>query len=220
MIRMTTLLFSCSILTACTHNPSAQNSAYILDHELSRSFQHIEASLTTKRPALLFSNHQFADNCQSYFSLLSEYELEESIQNQLVKSDYLMCDALNILSSSHGILDQVESEEMGKALMTQLDLRTFPSSLKRAASESSYTLHSLQPDHTSAQGHVAEFESEDWALTLTVVAVAQINHNTTPDWVVWVSDESTSGNYRAYSTLIIYDPGKKGALQAKTFLTQ
>jgi hypothetical protein len=210
-------LFLC-ILVGCSNNRIIGDSIYILDGELSRSYQDIDNSLSIKRSKLSFSEGKEAYNCKSYFSLFPQYALEESVYNQQVKSEYLICDALKILSGSTGeSSDEVKSLALGENLLSKLDLRTFPSSLNQAASDSSHTLKSLYPNQTSFSGNVAEFQTEDWVLALEVVVVARINDNLEPDWVVWVTDESKSGNYRGYSTIIIYDPDDKVTFKATTY---
>ena len=55
---------------------------------------------------------------------------------------------------------------------------------------------------------------------MKVVAVANINDNLLQDWVVFLSDESKIGNYRNYSTLIIYDPEHTEVLNVNLFNKQ
>ena len=195
-----------SVLAGCV-GIKPEDSIYILDDKLSVSYMDIDDSLKHKRSKLLFSGDQEAFNCNTYFELASKYSIEESIHNQQVKSEYLICDTLKILSNASGFsTEKVKTTDLGNELLSKLDLRSFPSSLSRAGSEISYTLKALHPNQTSYVDNVAELETEDWAFTVEVVALAKINGNSYPDWIVWVFDESKSGNYRGYSTLILYDP--------------
>ncbi len=212
------LLFLCSyILTGCS-NTNIQDLSYILNDSLLSSYQEIDDSLKYKRGQLLFNGEREANDCNSYYEMASKYRLEESIHNQLVKSEYLICDALKILSSSLGIsTENIKILGMGGELLSRLDLRSFPSSLNRASNETSHTLKSLYPSKVSHTDNIAELQTEDWGFTMEVVALARINSNPYPDWIIWVSDESKSGNYRGYSTIILYDPEEQETFRATTF---
>lgn len=199
-------ILSLGILFGCT-NKNFQDTPYIHNQQLSSSYKSFDNSFKKTRSKLSFSSGQTATNCETYFDLYSKHNIDENIHNQLVKSEYLLCDALKILSYSSGVSRKgVSVSHMGEELLSKLDLRSFPSSLRRAGSEESHTLKALYPQHTSFTDTVAKLDAEDWTFTLEVVAVASINGNSIPDWIIWVLDESKSGNYRGYSTLIIYDP--------------
>ena len=105
----------------------------------------------------------------------------------------------------------------GEKLESKLDLRSFPSSLNRAGTEEAHTLKSIFPEQSKSFDNVVELQTEDWAFAIEVVALAKINDNSLPDWIIWVLDEAKSGNYRGYSTFIIYDPEKQKQLKAKVF---
>ena len=205
------------ILTGCS-SMSLQGSAYFPNDQLEISYKNFDNAFKKTRNKLLFNGDLVANDCNSYFELTSKYDVEESIHNQQVKSEYLICDALNILSNSSGIYSEKVSDlDLGEELSSKLDLRSFPSSLNRASDERSHTLKSLYPGQTTSIDNVVELQSEDWAFTMEVVALARINDNASPDWIVWVLDESKSGNYRGYSTLIVYDPEEQESFKAMTY---
>lgn len=211
------LFYLCLCILAGCSNANVQNSPYLLNDQLSLSYQKTDDSLKYKRTKLLFSGNYEANDCNSYYDLASKYNLEESIHNQLVKSEYLICDALKILSESKGISDEKALRlDLGRELLSKLDIRSFPSSLSRAGSELSYTLKSLYPSQVSYIDNVAVFETQYWTFTMEVVALVRINDNSKTDWIVWVFDESKSGNYRGYSTIILYDPDEKEVFRAAT----
>ena len=211
-------ILSLCVLAGCSTMPKTPDSTYILNTDLSDSYKNIKSALSQKRSKLLFDNGKAANNCHRYFALHSKYTLDESLHNQQVKSEYLMCDALKILSDSSGISSiKPKPSSLGKVLLSKLDLRTFPSSLNRLCSKKPCTLKSLHSHHSSFSGNVAKYEDEDWVFTLEVVAVANLNANSTPDWIVWVADESKAGNYKGYSTIILYDPDEKTLFKATTF---
>lgn len=202
----------------CSNEPKTQDLTSILNDELLISYQDIDNVLLTKRSTLLFSEGQEVDDCAAYNSLSSQYKIEESVYNQQVKSEYLICDALNILSRSPlSPSKKFKSFPLGEKILTKLDLRTFPSSLNRLASESSNTLKSLYSNQVSFNDNTVELQTEDWSFSLQVVAIARLNDNLNPDWIIWVADESKSGNYRGYSTIIIYDPGEQLTYKATKY---
>ncbi|MCG8427990.1 MAG: hypothetical protein MI754_11590 [Chromatiales bacterium] len=183
-----------------------------------QSYKDFNNSFKKARTPLSYSGGHTASNCETYFDLAPKHDIEETVHNQAVKSEYLICDALKILSDSYGAPDKrIDFSSMGELLLSQLDLRSFSSSLYRAADENTHTLQSLFPQSSSATGPITRFDSEDWAFTLEVVAVANMNDNSAPDWIVWVLDEAKEGNYRGYSTLIIYDPEQQEPLKATTY---
>jgi hypothetical protein len=178
----------------------------ILDKDLLQAYEDLDKSNTINRSPLLFQSSFSADDCESYTKMRSSSEIVETVNNQLVKSEYLVCDALRILSESKMISGAVNSELKGQQLLNKLDLRSFPNSLHRLANDSSFTLSSLFASSSVADKISVKYETADWILTIKVVAVVLLNSNADEDWVVQLADESKAGNYRNYQTLIIYDP--------------
>ena len=60
-------------------------------------------------------------------------------------------------------------------------------------------------------------ETAEWRYRLELVAISDIDKNGKPDWVLWLSDESKSGNYRGYQTLIAYDVKQGNTISAKPY---
>jgi major membrane immunogen (membrane-anchored lipoprotein) len=210
--------FLCLFILAGCSSGSSQEIQYILNETLELSYEDIDNSLKKNRSKLLFDNGKVAKNCKSYFLLNSKNAVDESIHNQQVKSEYLICDALEILSnSSWEGKKKANSLHLGEQLQSKLDLRTFPSSLNRSSSKETHTLKSMFPGQTKFSDNLVELQTEDWAFTIEVVALARINDNSFPDWILWVLDESKSGNYRGYSTLVIYDPEKQKEFKGITY---
>ncbi len=128
-----------------------------------------------------------------------------------------MCDELSAISRFGLYAGQIQYEGIGERILRDLDLRSFPNSLQRLANNNSFTLKKIFPDQSSARGNVAIFDTDDWVLTLKVVAI--INDHKTPysDWVMQVADESKSGNYRSYATYIIYGIQNDAVLTAAAY---
>jgi hypothetical protein len=60
-----------------------------------------------------------------------------------------------------------------------------------------------------------EADTPQWFFAVETVAVADINGNGNPDWILRAIDEGKEGNYRNYSIWLILDPGKLGILKAE-----
>lgn len=206
-----------ALLLACANEaPSASN--VILNQDLAAAQSQLEASLVEERGPLSFGDRREAANCKSYYELSSKYKMDEGVQNQLVKSEYLVCDALKILSGAlkpDAGLQHVG--DAGKELLRKLDLRSFPSSLRPKSTQDAHTLFTLYPQQASASTNTAQIETDDFSFTLEVVAAARINDNDEADWVVWLYDESKSGSYRGYGTLVVFDPYSKKNLDAVVY---
>ncbi|AZN34722.1 hypothetical protein NQT63_08320 [Pseudoalteromonas agarivorans] len=204
-------------LVGCT-NADLHQDKDILNNTLKVSYKNLDNSLEINRTGLMFSNGEKAKSCNSYFLLNSKYSIEESVHNQLVKSEYLICEALDILIKSTSIEPKEGTDlNFGRRLKDQLDLRTFPSSLYRVSSKESHTLGSLFPKNSHAGHNIAELQTDEWTFILEVVALADVNDNSFSDWIVWVTDESKVGNYKSYSTIIIVDPDKQRKLEAMKY---
>ncbi len=202
---------------SCANEKTSNDERSILKESILDAYKNFDESFGMKRSPLLFVGGGVADNCESYFDMALKYKIPETIHNMQVKSEYLICDAIKIISESPNLPASISTSSIGLKLLSGLDLRTFPNSLSRLVGESSYTLESLFPKDAKANGSVAIVDTEDWIITLDVVAVVQVNSNSIFDWVVQFSDESKSGNYRSYETLIIYDPGSSDVLQAEPY---
>lgn len=212
------MLFACVAFFASCIIIMPQDAPYLINKELLLSYSNFDDSFKKPHNPLTFGEDHIAKNCKTYFEMSSNHDIDETINNQMVKSEYLICDALKILSESSGVKTKnINASNSGEELLTKLDLRTFASSFFRLCDKNSYTLKSLFPEHASSLASVALVETEDWAFTLEIVAVANINENSTPDWVVWVLDESKSGNYCGYSTLIIFDPNNQAIYKATPY---
>lgn len=204
------------VLSGCSS--ALKQSPIILDDALSQALVKLDESMSEERTQLQFHEGRDVNTCESYILESSKRGLVESVNNQLVKSEYLICDALNLLADSNAAFTEGDNNtNIGELLQTKLDLRSFPSSLNRMSSEESHTLSSLFPDKVSTSGNIAELETDDLVFILRVVAITQLDDNSIPDWVVWVSDESKSGNYRGYSTLLLYDPQEQQRYAATVY---
>lgn len=212
----TPLLFF-AFLAACS-NAAQDAGIHILNSDLYTSYKDYSSEIKKQRSELSFDTGQAATNCISYFELSFRHNIAESIHNQSVKSEYLVCDALEVLHKASTSPEKSGAgSDSGYSLVTRLDLRSFPSSLFMISDDAKHTLKSIYPDESSHKDAVAILDTADWTFRLEVVASAQLDNNPAPDWIVWLSDEGKSGNYRAYTTLIVYNPGDKGEYTAQVY---
>lgn len=199
---------------SCTKQDLRDNHR-IFNPDLAHAYQDYDAVLHVGRTPLSFAENGTATNCKSYLEMQARHRVEETVNNQLAKNEYLVCDALDILAKSAPTT--VTSSNLGERVLSRLDLRSFPSSLYQASREDAHTLLSLYPSQTSSSGNVAQLDTEDWSLRMEVVAAAKVNANAAPDLIVWLADEAKSGNYRAYQTLVVFDVGSTGSLKAALY---
>ncbi|SBS40037.1 hypothetical protein MSP8887_04143 [Marinomonas spartinae] len=213
------LIFLLSLsITGCTMVKKNKEVPLILNAKLYHSYTNLNKTLALKRTPLLFSGGREVDNCRTYDKLTLEKNIDESLYNQQIKSEYLVCDALEILSKSTLEYHKIDDNpKFGKELLSRLDLRSFPSSLNRKSRGKFHTLKMLYPNQASSSNNIVELQTKKWNFSLDIVAVTYVNNNSDPDLIVWVSDESKTGNYKGYSTIVVYDVNKPGLLKASIF---
>lgn len=177
-------------------------------------FSSRDATWNKDRTPLEFSGGR-ATNCASYERLKST-DLAESVTNQQVKSEYLICDVLSIVGKDLKPEAITLSDSYGEALASRLDLRSFPSSLGPRLDDDHYTLSRLfETSQLRREPWGVAVSSPAWSLILRVVLVGDIDHNGSIDWLIWLTDEALDGNYRGYDTLLIKDVAKNGLLRAQ-----
>jgi hypothetical protein len=203
-------------VVSCKSN-SIQDNHSILDDELRSSYLELKGFKNKTKSTLFFNNEMTVNDCESYLKLANDNKILETIENQLTKSEYLICDAMSAISQFTLYTGEIQHKLIGEKLLHNLDLRTFPNSFSKLANERSFTLGKIFPDNSNASGNIAFFESDDWVFTLKVVAVINANKNIYQDWVVQMADESKLGNYRNYATFIVYDIQNDNFLKAVTY---
>lgn len=155
-----------------------------------------------------------ASNCAEYDRLKSTRIVEE-VANQLVKSEYLICDVLDNVRDNVPVEPMAAGRRFGEALARRLDLRSFPSSLGPRLDEAHHTLSALfHPRQLKIESRGVAVSSDDWSYVLEVVLVGDIDQTGAADWLVWFSDEARNGNYRGYETLLVEDVTGEGPLRA------
>lgn len=216
LLRLSCVLV-CISISACA---SLDQNTYegILNSELRLANRDARNILAHQRSALVFENGNVASTCNAYLHQSAQSTLIESTSNALAKSEYLICDGLRLLGESLPAKNSMRSEsERAAELVRRLDMRSFPSSLRMRADGASYTLAQIVPDQVETDGNAVQVSLDGAFLRLEVVAEVRVDSNADNDWIVWLVDEATDGNYRNYQTLIIPDVARNPVLQASAF---
>ena len=201
------------LLAAC----QGQHEGVAYNVEVIKALQQHEATLKQKRTELQFDSGASAQTCEDYLRLSATETLKEDVANQLVKSEYLVCDVLALvgkkkLGSGH------PDGNFGQVLAERVDLRSFPSSLHQMLDEKKFSLKQLGTNAVKKDARAASYDTQDWHYRLELVATLDVNNNGKADWVVWLADEAKDGNYRQYQTLVIHDVSKTGLLNAVPYV--
>ncbi len=191
----------------------------IFDETLSNSYKNYDMSATEERKEIAFESGTKAANCQQYWSEKEKSSVKEDIANMMFKSEYLICDALQILKKAEvksEFVNQNGAENYTKELYNRLDLTSFPSSMAQTI-ETNATFET-QKEKMSAkiENNSIVSDTKDWYFAIKIAAAADVNKNGKQDLIVWVTDKSKEGNLQSYSTILIYDVENQGVLKAST----
>lgn len=208
-----TVLFVLS-LAACASTTTASNEVMILNPELRTANADYATSMAAPRSPMMMGSGATVSSCGEYLALRDGVDIEPSPNNRIPALEYVVCDSLSVLQDASPVAATDISDNMGEALATRLDLRSFRSSMHQRTTDEAFTLQALV-DHPLVIGaHKVELDSPGWYFKLEVVAVADMNANGKPDWLTRVVDQSLEGTYLAIYPLIIHDPGASGLLKA------
>lgn len=191
----------------------------IFDEKLSSAYKNYDTSAAEKRKEIVFESGAKAGNCQEYWREKEKSTVKEDVANMLYRSEYLMCDALQILKKAEAkneFANQTDvSANYAKEIYSRLDLTSFPSSMSQQMTGKEVSFEQ-QKDKFSAkiENNSIVSDTKDWHFAVNIAAAADVNKNGKQDLIVWVIDEAKEGNYRSYSTLLIYDVENKGNLKA------
>jgi hypothetical protein len=138
----------------------------------------------------------------------------EEISNQLVKSEYLICDVLAKTAKNVAVQALAVDEHFGEALVQRLDHRSFPSWLGQGSTRP-YALCAIRcsPGKDRASGRRPLLRR--FVLCSQGGVVGDVDQSGTPDWLVWFSDEASGGNDRGFGTLLVEDVTGEGPLRAQ-----
>ena len=183
--------------------------------EFSRQLSNFDEVMLERRPELQLNDGSSVQNCRDYLDLDSGVDVSESVENITRSADYRICDTLRALKSADPVSQPYRSNvAAGEVLRNRLDLRSFRSSLGPASSRY-HTFAQIEEElPVRVEGDSVILESDDWYLHLEVVARADVNGDGNEDWLVWLTDEARSGNYRGYDVLVIDHVAREGLLEA------
>lgn len=204
MKKIILFMISAIILLACEAKQADTSGITVLNDDMALVLGQYQEAYNRQRTQIEFENGTMARSCVAYITASQVSHLKEAVNNQLVKSEYLECDVLTLLGNQK-FRKAKESVNIGKDLAKRLDLRSFPSSFYRRLNKNNYTLDKVGAGSIKVGPTYAQYKTADWLYRLEIVATADVNHNKKADWIVWLVDESRTGNYRSYQTLIIYD---------------
>jgi hypothetical protein len=194
----------------------AHAEAFIFNRQLIRSYQHLHKTLRTPRPALRFESGRLAHTCLEYFEGKKVSTIAESVDNQIVMQDYLICDSVLLLKQAHvKRFSRHQPHSYGKDLLQRLDLTSFPSSLRQSLDDKHVVLGKQANMPAKAVQFAAISDTDDWLFKLEVVAEFDMDGDGEQDWLLWMTDSAKKGNYRSYGVLIVRAPYRNALLRAE-----
>jgi hypothetical protein len=212
MTRLTSLaqLFSAWMLVGCQH--AASEHSWIFVDELRGAMGARAQALRVARSPLLLDSGLSVTDCSQYIAARrAGAGVSEQVDARMVASEYLVCDALCATAEARPVRSAAAAR--GRALATRLNLRSFDSSLGPRLPEGGPTLQAL-PGQLRTDDTTATLDSDGWHVSLAIVAEADLDRDGDIDWLVWLTDEATTSNYRTYHTLIVPNATASGPLHA------
>lgn len=210
------IMLSTMSLVSCSASPSGPT-INVLDPELLAAYASYSSTWQQRRTTLEFDNGQSANDCAAYVELAVTHNTKETVFNQQVHGEYVICDALKLLGPNAKVEGGSAIPALGARLADGLDLRSFESSFNQRSDAERHTLSSLDPSHLKVEGATVEMETESWYFRVEVVALGDLNGNAVPDWIVSVVDEAKFGTYRGYSTVLVFDPGERRSFSGSRY---
>ncbi len=198
------VLVSAITLFSCSVEKDTSITTHVFNADVASSLNNFKQSFNSKRAEIEFVSGIKVNSCDAYSKEVIKSKISEGVNNQIAKSEYLLCDVLELLGNkSYSVMKP--NLNMSNVIANKLDLRSFPSSLGPRMDDKSHTIKSIAGNDLVVKADSVIYETPDWNFKLELVATADVNANKTEDWILWVTDESKSGNYRSYQTLVLYD---------------
>lgn len=196
-----------------------QTGSTIYNDHLIQAVKKYDESINQKRADLFFESGKKVNNCLEYWENNSS-PLKEDVSNMLHQSEYLVCDALQaVKKNKNEKIDFSGSDSADKyvnEIFKRLDLSTFPSSFAQSLTENEKTFEQLKDKfNAKIEGNSIVSQSDDWNFAVQIVAETDFNNDGKKDLVIWVIDESKTGNYISYSTILVSNLEQDGLLKAE-----
>lgn len=205
------------ILCGALGNVQAQTK--IFDAELAKAYRNYDQSIAEKKTPLAFESGKQVSNCAEYTSEKKTSHVTEDVANALYSSEYLICDALEILKEnkqSKISASKTSSTNYGKEIYNRLNIGNLPSSLVEGVSEKPVFLKDkLAKSRPQITKYKIESDTKQWFFAVETVAEIDCDGNGVKDLILQVVDQAKEGNYRSYSTWLVLNAEKSGVLNAK-----
>ena len=212
------LLFA-FMLGAFSAGGSAQTATTIFDKSLAAAYRNYDRSITEKRTALEFESGKQVTTCSEYTNEKKTSRVKEDVANKLYASEYLVCDALEILKTAGATKNgkaKQSATNYGREIYNRLDISNLPSSLvENSDGKAIFLKNRLTKPRPKITKYAVSSDSPKWFFSVETVAETDVDGNGKKDWILQVIDEGKEGNYRSYSTWLVLDAEKTGILKAE-----
>lgn len=202
------------LLVACASTSTTGEEVMIFDPELRSAHADYAEAMATPRTPMTMTSGATVSSCGEYLAQRDQVDVAPTPDNRIASLEYVICDSLFVLQDALPVADGIVGSDMGQALATRLDLRSFRSSRHQRTTDEAFTLQAVSDHPLDVGAYAAELNSPGWYFKLEVVAVADFDASGRPDWLIWVVDQSLKGTYLTVAPLIVHDPGAHGLLRA------
>ena len=199
---------------------NAQAQTKIFDAKLAAAYKNYDKSIIEKHTPLLFESGKRVANCAEYTAEKKNSTVKNDVANMLYASEYLICDALDILKESDKSKNTTTGKQSamnyGREIYNRLNIGNLPSSLVEGTSDTPIFLkNKFTKSRPKITKYRIESETPQWFFAVETVAEIDCDGNGAKDLILQVVDEARQGNYRNYSTWLVMNAGKTGVLKAE-----
>jgi len=191
----------------------------IFDKNLAVAYKNYDRVMSEKKTALEFESDIKVESCAEYLAAKKASTVAENFADRLYLSEYVVCDALAILkqaAAAKRLDNKPTAVNYGKEIYNRLDIGNLPASIADSADRQPQILKNrlagMRPKVTK---YKVEADTKQQFFSVQTIAVADVNGNGKPDWILRTIDEGREGNYRNYAIWLILDAEKSGVLKAE-----
>lgn len=198
-------------LSACASTGDVVPATRIFNEDLRHAFDTLNWTMSEPRSPLALPSGATISTCREYLQHTDQLDRDHPDQMRALQ-DYVICDSLALLQQARPA--SAMPIDVGQALATRLDFRTFPSSRGPRTSDQAFLFETLVDDALIIEPNAAMLDSEEWYLRLERVATADFDGDGSEDWLIWIADDSHVGTYQTFHALLIYDVTGTGTMAA------
>ncbi|MEQ6340827.1 MAG: hypothetical protein M3A44_04030 [Gammaproteobacteria bacterium] len=215
-MRLGIIVVSLSLMiSGCDRQENVQTDVLIYNPSVKQAWQSFNVEMAKKRPPLQFDSGKVVGDCIAYLKESRHASISEGVNNQAMAGGYLICPTLSSIQAAKPAAHVFSREKrLGKVLFDRLDVLSFPSSFNQRADAQHNTPRLLSDISWKVGQYSITSDSEDWRISIEVVAELDVNGNGIPDLLLWFLDEAKDGNYKIYRVLEILDAKREGLLKA------